>query len=67
MPSPTSVAVQSPNTDIIISEFSEGDVSFRESILALFESAARQTLDHDLVQHFKQVIASKRGILPASR
>lgn len=38
-----------------------------ESILDLFESAARQTLDADLVRHIRQVIASKRRALPASR
>jgi hypothetical protein len=38
-----------------------------ESILALFELAARQTHDHDLVRHFNQVIASKRRVIPASQ
>jgi hypothetical protein len=36
------------------------------SILALFELAALQTPDPDLVRHIRKVIASKRLVLPAS-
>jgi hypothetical protein len=64
MSSPTSVSDQSLYSATIVSEFSEGALSFRESILALFESAARQTPDNDLVRHIHQVIASKRRGLP---
>jgi len=43
------------------------DHSTTNSILALFELAAFQTPDHDLVRHIRQVIASKRRVLTASR
>jgi len=43
------------------------DHSTTNSILALFELAAQQTPDPDLVQHIRQVIASKRRVLTASR
>ena len=43
------------------------DHSMTNSILALFELAAQQTPDPDLVQHIRQVIASKRRVLTASR
>jgi hypothetical protein len=43
------------------------DHSMTNSILALFELAATQTPDPDLVRHIRQVIASKRRTIPASR
>jgi hypothetical protein len=43
------------------------DHSMTNSILALFELAATQTPDPDLVRHIRQVIASKRGFLGYSR
>lgn len=43
------------------------DHSVTNSILALFELAATQTHDPDLVHHIRQVIATKRRVLPASR
>ena len=43
------------------------DHSMTNSILALFELAAFQTPDHDLVRHIRRVIASKRRVLTASR
>ena len=46
---------------------SDIDHSVTNSILALFELAANQTPDPDLVHHIRQVIAAKRRVLPASR
>jgi hypothetical protein len=43
------------------------DHSVTNSILALFELAANQTPDPDLVRHIRQVIAAKRRVLPAPR
>jgi|GEM_PF-3827441 hypothetical protein len=43
------------------------DHSMTNSILALFELAATQTPDPDLVRHICQVIASKRRDIPTSR
>jgi hypothetical protein len=37
------------------------------SIFALFELAALQPPDPDLVRHIRQVVASKRRVIPASR
>jgi hypothetical protein len=43
------------------------DHSVTNSNLALFELAATQTPDPDLVRHIRQVIASKRRVISASR
>ena len=41
--------------------------SMTNSIFALFELAALQPPDPDLVRHIRQVVASKRRVIPASR
>jgi hypothetical protein len=43
------------------------DYSETNSILALFELAALQTPDPDLARNIRQVIASKRHVISASR
>jgi hypothetical protein len=46
---------------------SDIDHSVTNSILALFELAANQTPDPDLVHHIRQVITARRRVISASR
>lgn len=66
MSSPTAVSDLESHPSLNISEFSEGEVSPKESILALFESAARQTVAPELAHRIRQVIETKRRGLLAS-
>lgn len=67
MPSPSGFSDQMPLPGPAIPARPISNYDLKESILALFESAACQISDPDLAHHFQQVIESKRRNIPASQ